>query len=256
MLEGGLLLKKFLLMAVLFLCGCQSVHIPETFAYKEIKTDKFTLASWQKLTDAQAPVKIYIEGDGYAFNALGRPTKDPTPREKVLRDIAFGDNSPNVVYLARPCQFVKDNQCQQKYWTSARFSKEVIDSEKEAVLELAQNRPTILIGFSGGAQVAGLIAVTSPELEVKKMITIAGNLDHRAWADYHHVATLSESLNLADYKEQYLLLPQEHYVGYKDKVVPMFLTEDFVDAKTIIEVPDAEHGKGWERIYPLIQLER
>lgn len=250
------MIKKLKFLAVLLLCGCNSVHVPETFTYKEIQTEKFTLASWQKITDANAPVKIYIEGDGASFNGLGRPTSDPTPRGTLLREIAFGDNSPNVVYLARPCQFVHDSQCLQKYWTTARFSKEVIDSEKFAVLGVAQENEVILIGFSGGAQVAGLIAVTTPELHIKKMITIAGNLDHKAWTEYHHVMPLQDSLNLADYKEAYLALPQEHFVGNKDTVMPPVLVEDFAGDENVREVPSAEHDKGWERIYPLIQMER
>lgn len=248
--------KKIWLLVVFLVCGCNTVHIPETFAYKEIKTEKFTLASWQKITDPAAPVKIYIEGDGASFNGVGRPTSNPTPKGKLLREIAFGDNSPNVVYLARPCQFVADNQCTQKYWTTARFSAEVIASEREAVLDIAQENDVILIGFSGGAQVAGLVAVTAPELHVKKMITIAGNLDHKAWTEYHNVPALSDSLNLADYKEDYLALPQEHFVGNNDTIIPPKLVEDFAGSDNVREVPSADHNKGWERIYPLVQLER
>ena len=250
------MIKKVWFAALFLLCGCNSVHVPESFVYKEIKTEKFTLASWQKITDVQAPVKIYVEGDGASFNGMGRPTSNPTPKGAVLREIAFGDNSPNVVYLARPCQFVHDNQCEQKYWTTARFAPEVISSEKEAILQVAQSFPVILVGFSGGAQVTGLVAVTTPELQVKKMITIAGNLDHKAWTKYHNVPELTDSMDLAEYKEQYLLLPQEHYVGNKDTVMPPMLVEDFVGQDKIRMVPSAEHNKGWERIYPLIQLER
>lgn len=250
------MIKKIWLLLVFLICGCNTVHIPETFAYKEIKTEKFTLASWQKITNSEAPVKIYIEGDGASFNGVGRPTSNPTPKGKLLREIAFGDNSPNVVYLARPCQFVADNQCEQKYWTTARFSAEVIASEREAVLDIAQENDVILIGFSGGAQVAGLVAVTAPELHVKKIITIAGNLDHKAWTEYHNVPALDGSLNLADYKDKYSVIEQEHYVGTKDEVMPPKLVYDFVGSDNVREVPLAEHSKGWERIYPLIQLER
>lgn len=57
--------------------------------------------------------KIYIEGDGRAFDIDGQPTSDPTPRGTMLREIAFGDTHPNVVYLGRPCQFVTNSACRQ-----------------------------------------------------------------------------------------------------------------------------------------------
>ncbi|MDD7312777.1 MAG: alpha/beta hydrolase, partial [bacterium] len=64
------------------------------------------MASWQKITHPTAPYKIYIEGDGHAFNAHGQPTGNPTPKGTLVRELAFGDNHENVIYLARPCQYV------------------------------------------------------------------------------------------------------------------------------------------------------
>lgn len=95
------------LVTLLFLTGCTTIKIPADFVYKEVETRDFTLASWQKVTNPAAPYKIYIEGDGYAFNARGKVTQDPTPRGTLVRELAFGDDSPNVIYLARPCQYIK-----------------------------------------------------------------------------------------------------------------------------------------------------
>ena len=87
------------------------------------------------------------------------------------------------------------------------------------------------------------------DLNVKKVITIAGNLDHRAWTEYHHLPPLIQSLNLADYKETFALIPQVHYIGENDKVIPPILTEKFVeDKKSILIVPNATHGDGWNNI--------
>ena len=113
--------------ASLLLAGCASFSAPESFRYQEIDTEFFRLASWQKLTDAFQPVRIYIEGDGYAFNAHGRPSSNPTPRETDFRALAFGDPHANVVYLARPCQYVEDSRCNRSYWSTARFSANRID---------------------------------------------------------------------------------------------------------------------------------
>ena len=98
----------------------------------------------------------------YAFNARGKATQDPTPHGTLVRELAFGDNSPNVIYLARPCQYVKSPICSKRHWTTARFSPEVINAEYEAIKNIASNNPVILIGFSGGAQVAGLVTTANP----------------------------------------------------------------------------------------------
>ncbi|MBQ8869832.1 MAG: hypothetical protein IJ019_00465 [Alphaproteobacteria bacterium] len=76
--------------------------------YKKIITDTFTLYSYQKITNTQSLVKLYIEGDGHAFNFHGQPSADPTPKSDFLKNIAFKDTNPNVVYLARPCQYILD----------------------------------------------------------------------------------------------------------------------------------------------------
>ncbi len=242
---------------ILLLAGCSTIKVPPEFTYREIQTRDFVLASWQKITDPDAVYKIYIEGDGYAFNARGLPTRDPTPRGTLMRELAFEDPSPNVIYLARPCQYIKSKICSKRHWTTARFAPEVINAEYEAVQQVAGNSPVILIGFSGGAQVAGLITAAKPGLNVKEIITIAGNLDHLAWTQYQKVPPLNESLNLESYRKQFAKFPQTHYVGSNDKIIPPFLIREFVsDDKTIIEIPNAEHNHGWENIYPQIWEKR
>ncbi len=71
--------KQIFILLSLILCGCSSITVPDSFTYKEIETKDFKLASWQKISNPQGVYKIYIEGDGYAFNAYGKPTQNPTP---------------------------------------------------------------------------------------------------------------------------------------------------------------------------------
>lgn len=239
------------------MAGCTAIKAPTDFVYKEILTRDFTLVSWQKITEPFGIYKIYIEGDGYAFNAHGRATQDPTPKGILVRELAFGDNSPNVVYLARPCQYVKSPICSKRHWTTARFAPEVINAEYEAIKQIAGDNPVILIGFSGGAQVAGLIASAKPGLNVKKVITVAGNLDHLAWTQYHNLPPLNESMNLESYRKQFAQIPQIHYVGSDDKVVPPVLVREFVGKDTrVFEVRGATHNSGWEKIYSQIRNEK
>lgn len=248
-------LKYFAL--YLLLVGCSTVYPPADFKYKSVNTDAFEFASWQKITDKNANYKIYIEGDGFSFNAYGMPTTDPTPRSTLVRDLAFGDKNPNVIYLARACQFIKSKNCAQKYWTTARFSAQIADAEAQAIKQIVGNKSVILIGFSGGAQIAALVAVRNPEISVSKIVTIAGNLDHSAWTAYHKVPPLAESLDLRDYYVAFKKITQIHYVGDKDEIIPPFLTYNFVtDKSAIIKVEGATHNRGWDKIMPQIQAEK
>ncbi len=122
------------------MCGCRGVVAPDSFTYKEIQTDSYRLASRQKIADKKAPVRIYIEGDGYAFNHLGQPTTNPTPRGTFLRKIAFNDPNANIVYLARPCQFVEDRLCTQKDWTTGRFSQDIVNSTTQAIKKYQESK--------------------------------------------------------------------------------------------------------------------
>lgn len=239
-----------ILLITLLLVSCTNLNIPPEFSYKIIQTHYFDIASWQKITNPRGVYKIYIEGDGYAFNAHGQPTQDPTPKGTLVRELAFGDKSPNVIYLARPCQYIKSKICAQRHWTNARFSPEIINAEYDAIKKIAENNPVILIGFSGGAQIAGLVATAKTGLNVKKIITIAGNLDHLAWTQHHCLPSLNESINLSDYRSRFLSIPQIHYVGSEDKVIPPNLVQQFVRKQAqVITVDDATHNQGWHKIY-------
>lgn len=260
-MNTGRMRKRFFVLLFVFLCGCYRVDIPRDFVYQEIDAGGFLLASWQKITNSYGVFKIYIEGDGASFDAYGRATNDPTPKSRLVRELAFGDGSPNVVYLARPCQYVMKGICAKRHWTTARFAPEVINAEYEAVKRIVGNNEVILIGFSGGAQVAGLVAAAKPGLRVKKLITIGGNLDHLAWTEYHGLPALNESMNLADYKENYLEILQKHYVGEKDDVVPLELVYDFVnggrEGDSLVEVvKGTSHNNGFESIYEKVWNER
>ncbi len=245
------------IISVLTLMGCVGITPPRSFVYKEIKTKNFDIVSWQKITNPNAVYKIYIEGDGYAFNAYGRPTQDPTPRSTFVRQLAFSDNQANVIYLARPCQYINTKICSQRHWTTARFAPEVINAEYEAIRQIAGTHPVILIGFSGGAQIAGLVSSAKQGLNVKKIITIAGNLDHLDWTTYHNLPPLSESLNLADYRDNFMQISQKHYVGEDDKVILPQMVQKFVRHQAEIKtIKGATHNTGWDKIYSTVHNEQ
>ena len=142
----------------------------------------------------------------------------------------------------------------QKYWTTARFAPEVAAAQAQAIKQLVHHNPVTLVGFSGGAQIAGLVAVTNPDIKVQKIITIGGNLDHPSWTEHHRVPPLSDSADLNDYREAFAQFKQIHYVGAKDTIMPPFLNQNFVvDPQTVIVVDDADHNSGWDKVIPSIR---
>ena len=233
------------------LSSCASLPEPEGFVFQKIQTKDFLLASWRKINSIGKPMRIYIEGDGFAWMDPYTPSFDPTPSDLMVLDLAQKDVSANVVYLARPCQFVSSKECRAYYWTNGRFDTKVIDSEKEAVQALIRQykSPSVeLVGYSGGAAVALLTALDVPE--ISKVYTVAGVLDHKAWTSFHKDSPLKGSLNPADYKKRLKKIPQTHFAGGADKTVPALLTEKFVytlngEQTEMIIVPDASHNRGW-----------
>lgn len=244
--------KIFYLMFFMFLTGCATRNPLTDFRFQTVTTPPYVIASWYKIEAPGEAVRIYIEGDGNAFDKENKPTDNPTPTTNFLRHLAAADPNPNVVYLGRPCQYMKTSTCSIEDWTIGRFSPQIINSMDQSVhilMKKAQTKKVILIGYSGGAQIAGLIAVRHPT-EIKKIITIAGVLDQKEWTTYHNDTSLTRSLNLKDYKETFNKIPQFHYVGEKDKVVPPILTQSFViNPETIILVPKADHQNGFESVY-------
>lgn len=241
---------SFTLAAVGLLTGCAAVEAPADFTRLEASTSTFRLASWFRNHSSEAPVRIYIEGDGYAFNTHGRPSSNPTPKSTLVRRLAFSDPHPNVAYLARPCQYVEDLRCTPDAWTTGRFSQDAVEASAEAVRQLSRGRDVILIGYSGGAQIAGLVAVRHPELHVRKIITVAGNLDHEAWCSALGLAPLSKSLSLRNDWKAFLALPRVHFVGEDDAVISPDLTRSILGpAEDLRIIPGASHSQGWERAF-------
>lgn len=245
-------MRYLLLLFILFLPACSGITVPETFTYQETATATHTLANWQKITDPKAPLRIYVEGDGYAFDRYGNPTDDPTPKSTLVRKLAFSDPNPNVAYVARPCQYIKTELCTQKAWSTGRFSKEAVQALYETSKAMAGEREIIYIGYSGGALLTGLVIQEYPDLKVKKWITLAGLLDHKAWSDYMHLYPLSHSLNLTKLPD----IPQIHFIGDRDKVVPLPFMQKITKGNNLVVIKNADHNNGLEQTAKQLYHER
>jgi pimeloyl-ACP methyl ester carboxylesterase len=197
-----------------------------------LKTDLFLFRVYETARPLETEIiTIYIEGDGLSWISRDRPSANPTPINPIGLKLAL-QNKHSAVYLARPCQFINltlESNCNKKYWTSHRFSKEVIDSTNNAIEKIKakyQAKRIILIGYSGGGTVATLVAARRSD--IKQLITIAGNLDIDAWAKRHHLTTLDGSLNPADYYSNLESIDQTHLVGGKDTNISIAETMSYV----------------------------
>lgn len=224
------------------------------FKKEIVTTDYFALTVYTKMTRKNAPVNIYIEGDGFAFISRSKISPNPTPKDPVALRLAAADPSENIVYIARPCQYTDHSLnkfCREEYWSAKRFSTEVINSIDQAIsyiVDRGQFQEVHLIGFSGGAAVTVLVA--AQRNDVSSIRTVSGNLDHVAVSRYHNVSLLGGSVNPIDVAPQIKNIPQRHFIGENDKIVPSFISERFLDAmgasKDVVTiVKGCSHQEGW-----------
>lgn len=223
----------------LLLAGCAGTWVPGPgFEHLVVPADGYEIATYQRMTNKNAPIHIYVEGDGRAFNAYGEPTDNPTPHGKMMRNLAMRDTAENVVYMARPCQFIMSDVCSVSDWTDGRFSAKLVDAMAGAVKKVAAGRPVILVGYSGGAMMTGLIIARNPDIRVKKWVTIAGVLNHNKWTQHFGDSPLTKSLNLEELPD----VPAIHYVGARDRVVPPDLARAIIGGSgNIVVIPGAAH---------------
>lgn len=257
----------FVLFAVL-LEGCSNLSPKTRYEYADRLTAE---KNWQKLTidttlfpiqSYVSPIQtgdlltLYIEGDGLAWISKTKVSSNPTPLNPMALKLALKDTG-KVAYLARPCQYLQNELCLKKYWTSDRFSPDVISSMNQAVSYLKNKegaKKLVLVGYSGGGAIAALIAARRND--VVKLITVAGNLHHGLWTQLKGVSPLTGSLDAVDYWRELTDIPQLHLVGEKDAVVPLAVALSYQAVfpdqhKPVIQlVPTYEHQCCWVDTWP------
>lgn len=170
------------------------------------------------------PLHIYIHGDGRPFLTPTTVAANPSGHRPYVLKLMRQDPQPNVM-LGRPCYFQQPlpHECTPWLWTQARYSAEVIQSMVRATNSLANQRDVVLIGFSGGGTIAMLMAPAIQNLV--GIITIAANLDIDEWADTLGYTPMTDSLNPMDHLWVTNHIPQLHFFGDQDKVVPRSMAE-------------------------------
>ncbi|HPM43208.1 MAG TPA: alpha/beta hydrolase [Candidatus Omnitrophota bacterium] len=244
---------------------CKSSDIASRYGFRKeyIKAGQFTLLTYQKFKSPSDGIRIYIEGDGRAWNTRTRLSDDPTPSEPVALELASADSSDAVFYIARPGQFSETGSpdCEAAYWSEKRFAPEVVESFDKAIdilKEISSARRVELVGYSGGGAIAVLVAARRSD--IASIRTVAGNLDPKSACDFHKVSRLDGSMDPLRVADKLSGIPQRHFSGQKDKVIPSFIAISFaertgdVSHKRVTEVAGASHNKGWRENWPELLL--
>ena len=222
---------------------------------QKIATDDFLLTTYQRF-DSTADNKqmvVYIEGDGMAWISRDQLSSNPTPVQPVALKLASIDTNINVLYVARPCQYLwpqKMNRCSSKYWSNKRSSEEVISSINQAIsiVKQKQNISSIrLIGYSGGGGIAALIA--DRRADVNEFVSVSGNLNYKLFTQTHDLSPMNRSIDPITVANQIGLIPQIHYVGADDKIIPRQIALSFSDkVKVINDVSHDNWSDKWAQI--------
>lgn len=263
---------KYILYILIFsLAGCVSLadrheHAAEIAAAggmheEDVTAGRFRLKTFHKgLETGPERLVVYIEGDGFAWRRKSVLSSDPTPRNPVALQLAAHDPRTGVLYVARPCQFLDAKaleNCPSQYWSNRRYSEEVIASINEAIdlfVKRAGAAGTDLVGYSGGGSVAALVAARRSD--VASLVTVAANLDQGAWTRLHDVSPLTGSLNAIDIARAIQQVPQYHFTGTKDDIVPASVTDSYLSritdfSQVVVErIPGFDHECCWVNAWP------
>jgi hypothetical protein len=253
------------LVAIFVVTGCASA--PERidqqalqlgYSRIEVKGNDFTHVVYQKFKSVPDSVlHVYLEGDGSPWVGERWVAEDPTPRNPLMLRLMALDPVDSV-YVGRPCYhgFAHTPPCNPTLWTSARYSRGVVDSMATVVRRLLDERGSAalcLFGHSGGGTLAMLLAEQLGS--TRAVVTLAGNLDVEAWARYHQYTPLWESLSPVRRAPLDRSISQLHLIGSDDRVIlPRFL-EGAVQRGVISNVVRLEgvtHSCCWEQIWPAV----
>lgn len=199
---------------------------------------------------------VYLEGDGRGV-VRGRVSLDPTPNNAMGFELAKSDPAPAVLYLARVGQFQpsQTGPAYMAYWSDKRLAEECVDAAGRAIDEAKLRvgaKAVHLVGYSGGGGLAVLLAAR--RADVASLTTVAGLLDTYWWVRQKRYRPMVGSLNPADCAEAVKAVPQLHFYGTEDTVIPPEMSAHF---KTLAQFGDfkrlgrdTNHWTRWPEMWP------
>lgn len=250
---------------------------PAWMIEREIPAASYNLNAYERMHERAEPANVYIEGDSLAW--FTKLNLDADPKNPVALNLAAHDKAPNVAYLARPCQYTQrlnekgkpstrsrnhiyenESSCSHAEWQEDRFSPDVLTAYNAALDNIKAHYDITefnLIGFSGGAAIAAILA--AERSDVASLRTVAGIMDHAAFTAHHNSAPLTGSLNPIDYADKLKTIPQNHFVGGNDPIVPFSVLSSYllaIDSSDCVQynlVQEAEHQEGWVDKWPVLE---
>lgn len=192
---------------------------------------------------------VYLDGDGTPWERQRWVADDPTARNPLILRLMKQDKQAAIL-LGRPCYYGLNKECENKYWTSHRYSREVVDSMAMALntwISQHDFKRLVLIGYSGGGAIAMLMADQIDNISA--IVTLAANLDVAKWSEFHGYSTLKSSLNPTAEIAPNSAIKQIHFAGKDDAVVPAFIIKEFAAKQKnarYYELPGKDHACRWE----------
>jgi hypothetical protein len=233
---------------------------PAGMSERVLQAGVFNLTSWERIQQPGAVADVYIEGDGLAWLDKHRKSLNPTPPDPLALHLAAEDKNGTVIYIARPCQYTGWNgngSCPDIYWTTGTAAPEVIAAYDQALNDLKARYQVTgfnLVGYSGGAAIAVLVA--AKRSDVLSIRTVAGNTDYAVFSAVHEVSPIKDSIDPVTAAAAAAHIPQQHFIGEKDKIVPQAIFDGWKQASGTSAcvhstlVPDNTHEKGWAEKWP------
>ena len=213
-------MKKIIygIVCFLILSGCVHRNPLSEMRFQTVMAPPYVIASWYKITAPGKPVKFYIEGWGIQNN--------PNPDSELVRNLAKGDDSPNVVYIALPCQYGMNVGCPDM--GNVPIDETLVNSIKTVVqtmMKKARSEQMILVGYDAGAEVATDLALIYRPY-VRHLVTLGG-----VWEQ--------------EPEREILRVAQTHYRGKRDGIAPMESTPAVFPKESVVLVSWGSHTGGY-----------
>lgn len=233
---------------------------PAFLVERRLETGGMDFQLWERMHQRHTTANLYIEGDGQPIYQNRNISEDPSPDNPLALHLASRDNAENLVYVSRPCQFRESpdiKKCSDKFWSTRRFSPEVLAAYNEALDEIKARYDITefnLIGYDGGANIAAALATTRND--IGSLRTVAGHLNPDMVYAKTEQKLDPDNIKANVIAPQLAMVPQHHFVGIGDEVAPAAVYHSFRQAMGESEcvhytvVQDADHVRGWVEKWP------